>query len=32
MQFTVEVDHADHLHRALAMLRDVRGVMAAGRR
>jgi GTP pyrophosphokinase len=32
MQFTVEVDHADHLHRALAMLKEVRGVMAAARR
>jgi GTP pyrophosphokinase len=32
MQFTVEVDDAGHLHRALALLQDVRGVMAAGRR
>jgi GTP pyrophosphokinase len=32
MQFTVEVDDAAHLQRALALLRDVRGVMAATRR
>jgi GTP pyrophosphokinase len=32
MQFTVEVDDAGHLQRALALLRDVRGVMAATRR
>jgi GTP pyrophosphokinase len=32
MQFTVEVDDAGHLLRALALLREVRGVMAATRR
>jgi GTP pyrophosphokinase len=32
MQFTVEVGDAEHLQRALAMLREVRGVMAATRR
>jgi GTP pyrophosphokinase len=32
MQFTVEVDDAAHLQRALALLREVRGVMAATRR
>jgi GTP pyrophosphokinase len=32
MQFTVEVDDAGHLQRALALLREVRGVMAAMRR
>jgi GTP pyrophosphokinase len=32
MQFTLEVDDAAHLQRALALLREVRGVMAATRR
>ena len=32
MQFTVEVDDAGHLQRALALLREVRGVMSASRR
>jgi hypothetical protein len=32
MQFTLEVDNAEHLGRALALLQDVKGVMAAGRR
>jgi GTP pyrophosphokinase len=32
MQLTVEVGDTDHLQRALAMLREVRGVMAATRR
>jgi (p)ppGpp synthase/HD superfamily hydrolase len=32
MQFTVEVDDAEHLQRGLASLREVRGVMAAARR
>jgi GTP pyrophosphokinase len=32
MQFTVEVDDAAHLQRALALVREVRGVMSASRR
>ena len=32
MQFSVEVDNAEHLRRALALLQEVKGVMAAGRR
>jgi GTP pyrophosphokinase len=32
MQFTVEVDDAGHLQRALALLRELRGVMSASRR
>ncbi len=32
MQLTVEVDDAAHLQRALALLREVRGVMSASRR
>jgi len=32
MQFTVEVGDAGHLQRALALLREVRGVMSASRR
>ncbi|HZR67426.1 MAG TPA: bifunctional (p)ppGpp synthetase/guanosine-3',5'-bis(diphosphate) 3'-pyrophosphohydrolase [Burkholderiales bacterium] len=32
MQFTVEVDDGAHLQRALALLREVRGVMTAARR
>ena len=32
MRFTLEVESVDHLQRVLAMVREVRGVMIAGRR
>jgi hypothetical protein len=32
MRFTVEIENVDQLQRVLALVRDIKGVMRAGRR